>query len=71
MIRNMYNLASIFLEYVILIGMKWATLVNRSTITHKESYPALERGNPTIKSILISSHFHYGIFNGCNNPAGL
>jgi hypothetical protein len=29
------------------------------------------RGRPTIKSIPISSHFHCGIYNGWNNPAGL
>jgi hypothetical protein len=28
-------------------------------------------GNPTIKSILISSHFYWDIFNGCKSPTGL
>jgi hypothetical protein len=51
--------------------MKWATFVKRSTITHIESYSAWVRGNPTIKSILISSHFHSGIFKGCSSPVGL
>jgi hypothetical protein len=36
-----------------------------------ESYPACIRGNPTMKSVPISYHFHSGIFNGCNNPVGL
>jgi hypothetical protein len=40
-------------------------------MTHMESYPSWVRGNPTMKSIPISSHFHFGIFKGCNSPAGL
>jgi hypothetical protein len=53
------------------MGIKWVTLVNRSTMTHIESYPAWVWGNPTIKSIVISSHFHSRIFSGCNNVLGL
>src|SRR5207253_7692221 len=56
-----YNSASFGPWYVSLTGMKWATLVRRSTITHMESYPDWVRGNPTIKSMLISSHFHSGV----------
>src|SRR6266542_1575250 len=44
----MYNSASFGPWYVSLTGMKWATLVRRSTITHMESYPDWVRGNPTI-----------------------
>jgi hypothetical protein len=51
--------------------MKLATFANRSTITQIESYPSWVRGNPTMKSIPISSHFHSGIFKGCSSPAGL
>jgi hypothetical protein len=57
--------------YVVLTGMKWATLVSLSTMTHMESYPAWVRGSSTIKSIHISSHFHSRIFNGCNSLTGL
>jgi hypothetical protein len=32
-------------------------------------YPFAVLGNPTIKSILMSSHFHVGIGNDCNGPA--
>jgi hypothetical protein len=48
---------------------KWAILVSRSTITQIESYPFVVLGNPTIKSMLISSHFHVGIGRDCNGPA--
>uniref|UniRef100_A0A0A9FR86 Uncharacterized protein n=1 Tax=Arundo donax TaxID=35708 RepID=A0A0A9FR86_ARUDO len=51
--------------------MKWATFVNLSTMTHMESCPFGVLGNPTIKSIPISSHFHTGTGRGCNSPAGL
>jgi hypothetical protein len=40
-------------------------------MTQIESYPACLWGNLTMKSILISSHFHSGIFKGCSSPAGL
>jgi hypothetical protein len=35
-----------------------------------ESYPDLVLGKPVIKSMPTLSHFHYGIGNGCNKPAG-
>jgi hypothetical protein len=41
---------------------------SRSTITQRESYPDWVVGNPIMKSIAISSHFHTGICEGCNNP---
>ena len=45
--------------------------MRRSTITQIESYPFVVGGNPTMKSILISSHFHEGISKGWSIPAGL
>jgi hypothetical protein len=66
-----YNYVSFSPLYVVLIGMKWATFKNRSTITQIESKPDCVVGNPTMKSMLISSHFHWGIFNGCKSPTWL
>jgi hypothetical protein len=54
----MYNYANLAPEYVVFTGIKWATLVSLSTITHIESYPADVRDSPTMKSMPISSHFH-------------
>jgi hypothetical protein len=50
--------------------MKWATLVSRSTITQRESYPDRVLGNPTTKSVAISSHSHSGTCKGYNFLAG-
>ena len=50
--------------------MKCATFVNRSTITHIELRPFGVLGNPTMKSMLISSHFHTGMCNGWSSPVG-
>jgi hypothetical protein len=44
--------------------------VKQSTITHIESTLQAVRGKPTIKSILMSSHFQSGILRGRNNPPG-
>jgi hypothetical protein len=41
------------------------------TITQIELNLQAVSGKPTMKSILMSSHFHAGILNGCNNPTGL
>jgi hypothetical protein len=49
--------------------MKWVILVSLSTITQIESFFLAIRGKPTMKSILISSHFHMGIDNGWSTPA--
>jgi hypothetical protein len=49
--------------------MKW-DLVRQSTITHIESYLCVVRDNPTIKSMLMSSHFHSGMLKGWRFPAG-
>jgi hypothetical protein len=57
--------------YFTLTGRKWAILVSRSMITQMESKPFAVLGNPTMKSILISSHFHVGIGKDCNGPTAL
>jgi hypothetical protein len=49
--------------------MKWAVLVSRPTITQIESCFQGVRGKPTMKSMLMSSHFHAGIDKGCIWPA--
>jgi hypothetical protein len=54
--------------YFTLTGRKWAIFVSRSMITQMESKPFAVLGNPTMKSILISSHFHVGIGKDCNGP---
>jgi hypothetical protein len=51
-------------------GMKCSDLEIPSTITRIESNLRAVKGKPTIKSVLMSSHFHYGILSGCNNPPG-
>jgi hypothetical protein len=53
------------------MGMKWANLVKRSTITHIEFYPREVRGKPTMKSIQMFPHFHSGMLKGCRFSAGL
>jgi hypothetical protein len=45
-------------------GKKWAVLVNLSTITQIESCFREVLGKPTIKSMLISSHFQEGMGRG-------
>jgi hypothetical protein len=50
--------------------MKWADLVKRSMMTHIELYPREVRGKPTMKSILMFSHFHSGILKGCRFLVG-
>jgi hypothetical protein len=66
---SMYSCASLSPRYVAFIGMKKATFVNRSTMTHIESFPFCVLGSPTMKSMLISSHFHTGICSGWSNLA--
>jgi hypothetical protein len=65
----MYSSAYAINGYFTLTGRKWAIFVSRSMITQMESYPFAVLGNPTMKSILISSHFHVGIGKDCNGPA--
>src|SRR6185369_17125723 len=66
-----YNWAYCFVVCVVFTGRKCAVLVRQSTITHIESYPLEVLGKPTMKSILMSSHFQEGILRGCKGPAGL
>src|SRR6185312_3550668 len=56
---------------MVFTARKWADFVRRSTITQIESYPFKVLGSPTMKSILIASHFHDGILRGCKGPADL
>jgi hypothetical protein len=49
--------------------MKWVVLVSLSMITQMESFFLAVRGKPTMKSILMSSHFHEGIDKGWSTPA--
>jgi hypothetical protein len=49
-------------------GVYWrkcATFVSRSTITQIESWWREVLGRPTMKSMLMSSHFHESIDRGC------
>jgi len=68
MILAKYILAYWIVEYVLWTGRKCADLVSRSTITNIESKPLDVLGRPTIKSILILSHFQDGIGKGCSGP---
>ena len=70
-IRLTYNLASLSVEYIFLMGKKWTVFVNLSTITQMASYPLDVRGKPLTKSMAIMSHFHSGMGYCCNNPEGL
>ena len=54
----------------VFMGIKWADLIRRSTMTHMTLFPFLVLGSFEIKSMVICSHFHSGISNGCNNPRG-
>src|SRR5262245_41018476 len=56
---------------VVLVAMKWAILVRRSTTTKMASFPTDEAGRPTIKSIEIDSHGRKGTGSGTRKPWGL
>jgi hypothetical protein len=56
-ILSKYILAYRIAGYIVWTRMKCADLVRRSTMTQIESNPLEVLGKPTIKSILISSHF--------------
>jgi hypothetical protein len=49
---------------LVLTGMKWADLESRSTITQIESNLWAVNDKPTVKYMLLSSHFHSGLLNG-------
>ena len=53
-----------------LMGKKWADLVNLSTITYMELYPANVLGSHITKSIEILSCFHSRISKVCSAPNG-
>ena len=65
-----YVLVSFSNLSVSLIGRKCADLVNLSTITQMVSSPLAVLGNLVMKSMVIRSHFHSGIYGCCNNPEG-
>lgn len=52
------------------MAKKWEDLVNRSIITQMASYPQRVLGNLVMKSIMMCSHFHFGIGNGWSSPPG-
>lgn len=54
-----YNLAKLKVVIVVFIGKNYALLVNRSTITQTHSLSFLDLDSPSIKSIVICSHFHF------------
>jgi hypothetical protein len=68
---EMYSSAYCPTLYVVAMGIKWADLVKRSTMTHIELYPREVRGKPTMKSMQMFSHFHSGILKGCRFSVGL
>jgi hypothetical protein len=53
------------------MGMKWADLLKRSTMTHIELYPREVWGKPTMKSMQMFSYFHSGMLKGCRFLVGL
>jgi hypothetical protein len=60
------------LDFSWLVCVHWkkcATFVNRSMMTLIESWCREVLGRPTIKSMMMSSHFHEGIDRGCKAPA--
>ena len=56
--------------YVDLTNMKCDAFVNLSTTTMMESCCLIVIGNPIIKSMEMTCHFHSGIGKGCNKLAG-
>nr|GEY23998.1 hypothetical protein [Tanacetum cinerariifolium] len=65
-ISLMYNLVRVFILSVAPVGMKCADLVWRSTMTQIVSCSFDVLGSFEMKSIVILSHFHKGIF-GCTS----
>jgi hypothetical protein len=65
-----YNFVSLSTKSIIFIGKNKVDFVSQSTTTHMASFPFFPLGNPVTKSIEISSHFHSGIDNNYNSPAG-
>jgi len=65
------NLGCLSTKSVIFMGKNSANFIKWSTMTHITSFPFLPMGNPDAKSMVIISHFHFGICNGCNGSVGL
>ena len=59
--------ATSLVEYVVLNGMKFSTFVNLSTTTIKKSCCLYILGKIVMKSMEMTSHFHYGIKIRCSN----
>ena len=51
-------------------GIKCDAFVDLSTTTMMESCCLIVIGNPVIKSMEMTSHFHFGIGKGGNKPTG-
>ena len=68
---SLINISTMFIALKAdLTGIKFVVLLRLSTIAIMESFCFLVLGNPVIKSIVIVSHFHFGIGIGCNNIDG-
>ena len=65
------NSVSLDTDHLVLNGRKWEVFISRSTITQTPSNPACVLGKPTTKSIVMCSHFHWGIYNSWSNSDGL
>jgi hypothetical protein len=68
---DMYSSAYCPTTYVVTMGINWADLVKRSTMTHIELYPHEVQGKRRMKSMQMFSHFHSGILKGCRFSVGL
>lgn len=55
-----YKFANQSKESILQISRKWANLISRSTIIQITSWPLRGLGNPTMKFIVMCSHFHLG-----------
>ena len=63
-ISLMYSLANLSKEKILRMARKCADLVSRSTITQMASWPICVWGKPTMKSMVMCSHFHFEIGKG-------
>ena len=55
-------------KYIVFTGKKCADLVRQFIMTQMALHPHGEFGNPTIKSIIMCSHFYSGIGSDCSGP---
>lgn len=70
-ILSTYNLTNFSNEKVCFMGIKHAVLVNLSTIIQIPLKPPAILENQNKKSIVICSHFHFGLGKGYNNSLTL